>query len=147
VIFRTTVQVYPEKVGDQLKIYIARSSPLLPPLLEFYDKAYALFTSFMKDFVRVQIYPRIQNFVPSSTRDVVDALRKLLKRNRELYRYEKTEMGDFEGILGGYLKGNLNFGQLLQQRIRGHGPKRKQYRATRSGVSRMRCRELWIRPS
>lgn len=109
------VQVYPEKVGDQLKIYIARSSPLLPPLLEFYDKAYSLFTSFMKDFVRVQIYPRIQNFVPSSTRDGVDALRKILERNRELYRYEETEMGDFEGILGDYLKGNLNFGQVLQQ--------------------------------
>ena len=84
-------------------IYIARSSSLLPPLLEFYDKAYNLFTQFIKDFVRVQIYPSIAQFVPSSTRDGVEALRKILERNRELYRYEETEMGDFEGILGEYL--------------------------------------------
>jgi molecular chaperone HtpG len=109
------VAIYPEKVGEQLKIYIARSSSLLPPLLAFYDRAYELFSDFMKDFVRVQIYPRIQQFVPSSTRDGVDALRKILERNRELYRYEETEMGDFEAILGDYLKGTINFTQMLQQ--------------------------------
>lgn len=109
------VSVFPNKVGDQLKIYIARSSPSLPPLLEFYDRAYELFTQFMKDFVRVQIYPRIQQFVPSSTRDGVEALRKILERNRELYRYEETEMGDFEGILGEFLQGTMSFTQVLQQ--------------------------------
>ena len=56
-----------------------------------------------------------QQFVPPSTRDGVDALRKILERNRELYRYEETEIGDFEGILGDYLKGNINFGQVIQQ--------------------------------
>ena len=45
----------------------------------------------------------------------MDALRKILERNRELYRYEETEVGDFEGILGDYLKGNINFGQVIQQ--------------------------------
>ena len=109
------VAVYPVKAGDQLKIYISRSSSLLPPLLEFYDRAYDLFTQFMKDFVRVQIYPRIPQFVPSSTRDGVEALRKILERNRELYRYEETEMGDFEGILGEYLQGSMSFSQVLQQ--------------------------------
>ena len=69
----------------------------------------------MKDFVRVQIYPRIQQFVPSSTRDGVEALRKILEHNRELYRYEETEMGDFEGILGEFLQGDMSFTQVLQQ--------------------------------
>jgi molecular chaperone HtpG len=109
------VLVYPQKTGDQLRIYIARSSPFLPSLIAFYDRAYELFTQFMKDFVRVQIYPRIQQFVPSSTRDGVDALRKILERNRELYRYEETEIGDFEGVLGDYLKGDLSFSQVLKE--------------------------------
>lgn len=107
------VTVLPEKAGEQLKIHIARSSSLLLPLLEFYDKAYELFTQFMKDFVRVHIYPRIQQFVPSSTRDGVDALRKLLQRNRELYRYEETDLGDLEGILGEYLSGTVNLTTVL----------------------------------
>jgi molecular chaperone HtpG len=109
------VLVYPQKKGEQLKIYIARSSPFLPNLIGFYDKAYELFAQFMKDFVRVQIYPRIQEYVPSSTRDGVEALRKILERNRELYRYEETEIGDFEGVLGEYLKGGLSFTQMLKE--------------------------------
>jgi len=107
------VAVFPGKVGDHLTVYIARSSSLLPPLLEFYDKAYELFTQFIKDFVRVRIYPKIQEFVPSSTRDGVEALRKILERNRELFRYEETEMGSFEGILGEYLAGTINFAEVL----------------------------------
>ncbi|MDP1679759.1 MAG: ATP-binding protein [Candidatus Nitrotoga sp.] len=109
------VTVLPVKFGEQLKIYIARSSPLLPPLLEFYDKAYELFAQFMKDFVRVHIYPRIQQFVPSSTRDGVDSLRKMLQRNRELYSYEETELGDLEGILGDYLSGATSLVHVLQE--------------------------------
>ena len=109
------VTVLPEKVGEQLKIYIAKLSPLLPPLLEFYDKAYELFAQFMKDFVRVHIYPRIQQFVPSSTRDGVDALRKMLQRNRELYSYEETDLGDLEGVLGEYLSGAASLVEVLHQ--------------------------------
>lgn len=109
------VTVLPKKLDNQLTIYIARSSPLLPPLLEFYDKAYQLFAQFMKDFVRVHIYPRIQQFVPSSTRDGVDALRKILQRNRELYSYEETDLGDLEGVLGDYLSGAANLTQILHE--------------------------------
>jgi molecular chaperone HtpG len=117
------VTVLPQKVGDQLTILIARSSPFLPTLMGFYDKAYDLFTQFMKDFVRVQIYPHIQNFVPSSTRGGVDALRKVLEKNRELYRYEETEMGDFEAVLGEYLEGGVSFKEVLNRtysRVRPH---------------------------
>jgi molecular chaperone HtpG len=107
------VTVHAEKLGEQLRVHIARSSSLLPPLIEFYDKAYELFTQFMKDFVRVHIYPAIQNYVPSSTRDGVDVLRKLLQRNRELYRYEETERGDFEGVLGEYLSGAATLTEVV----------------------------------
>lgn len=108
------VTVFPQKSGNQLLVYIARSSTLLPPLLEFYDKAYDVFTQFMKDFVRVHIYKSIQQFVPSSTRDGVDALRKLLQRNRELYRYEEAERGDLEGILGEYLSGTATLTDVIK---------------------------------
>ena len=109
------VTFLPEKNGEQLKIFIAKSSSLLPPLIGCYFKAYELFPQFMKDFVRVHLYPKIQQFVPSSTRDGVDALRKILQRNRELYRYEETDWGDLEGVLGDYLLGNVKLSQVLQR--------------------------------
>lgn len=107
------VSILAEQSGTQLQIHIAKNSPLLPPLTECYNKAYELFTQFMKDFVRVHVYPRIQQFVPSSTRDGVDALRKILQRNRELYRYEETEYGQLEGVLGELLSGSTTFNEAL----------------------------------
>lgn len=101
--------------GDVLQVYLARNSSLLPPLIEFYDKAYEIFTQFMKDFVRVHIYPRIQQFVPSSTKEGVDALRELLERNRELYRYDEAELGELEGVLGDLLTGEASFAETLRK--------------------------------
>jgi molecular chaperone HtpG len=109
------VTLLPQSIKDgKLRLYIARSSPLLPPLLEFYSKAYDVFGQFMKDFVRVNVYPNIQQFVPSSTRGGVDALRKLLQRNRELFRYEETDRGDLEGLLGEYLRDKAKLTDVIQ---------------------------------
>ena len=112
------VTVLPEKVGEQVCIKIARTSPLLAPVIEFRESAFEVFGQFMKDFVRVHIYPRIQQFVPSSTKGGVDALKRLLERNRELYRYEDTERGDLEGVLGEYLSGSSTLTEVVKH-VRG----------------------------
>lgn len=93
------VSVLPLQQDGHLTIHLAKSSPLLTPLTQVLKDDYQFFPSFMKDFVRNQVYPRVQQFVPSSTRQGVDALRKILERNRELYRYEETETGELETML------------------------------------------------
>ncbi|MGC2658217.1 MAG: ATP-binding protein [Bryobacteraceae bacterium] len=115
------VTVLPEKVGDRLVIQLARSSALITPVLEVRAKAYQVFREFMKDFVRVHIYHRIQQYVPSSTKGGVDALRKTLQRNRELYRYEDSELGDLEGVLGEYLSGSTTFDEVVKSVRSGGG--------------------------
>jgi molecular chaperone HtpG len=93
------ITVLPVNQNGHLVIHLAKSSALLAPLVQVYKDDYQFFPSFMKDFVRNQIYPRVQQYVPSSTRQGVDALRKILERNRELYRYEETETGELESML------------------------------------------------
>lgn len=107
------VSVLAEQRNGALKLYIAKNGALLPPLIECYNTAYELFSQFMKDFVRVHVYPRVQQYVPSSTRDGVDALRRILQRNRELYRYEEAEFGALEGVLGDLLSGTSSFKEVL----------------------------------
>lgn len=109
------VTILPEKKGDTLNIYISRNSSLVPPLIEFYDNARDLFSQLIKDFVRVNLYSKIQQFVPSSTRDGVETLRKALQRNRELYRYEEADLGELEGVLGDYLSGDKSLSEVLHQ--------------------------------
>jgi molecular chaperone HtpG len=93
------VSVLPVQQDGRLIVHLSKASPLLPPLIQVLKDDYQFFPSFMKDFVRNQVYPRIPQFVPSSTRQGVDALRKILERNRELYRYEETETGELEKML------------------------------------------------
>ncbi len=107
------VSVLPERTSDGLRIYLSRGGPQIRPLLECYDTAYDVFHPVVKDFVRVHIYPSVQQHVPSSTRQGVDALRKILQRNRELYRYEADERGDLEGVLGDYLAGAVPLKELM----------------------------------
>ncbi|HMI86523.1 MAG TPA: ATP-binding protein [Polyangiaceae bacterium] len=107
------VTIFPQSTDGRLRLNISRASTFLPALVECYSKAHDVFGQFMKDFVRVSIYPNIQQYVPSSTREGVDALRKLLQRNRELFRYEETDRGDLEGLLGEYLRDNAKLSDVM----------------------------------
>lgn len=108
------VNILAEEQGGTVKIYIARGSSSIKPLLEIQAQAYDLFAQFMKDYVRVNVYPKIQQYVPSSTKGGVEALRKVLLRSRELYRLEESDRGDLEGVLGEYLAGTSTFSAVLQ---------------------------------
>lgn len=108
---------------ENLKILMARDSGIVKPVLECHRSAYEVFAGFVKDFVRVHIYDRIANFLPSSQREGADALRKLLQRNRELYRYEESELGTIDPLLSEYLAGETSFKSVLQAavtRVRPH---------------------------
>jgi molecular chaperone HtpG len=107
------VTILASETKGSVSIYLARHSASIAPLVECYFKAYDLFGQFMKDYVRVNIYPRIQQYVPTSTKGGVDALRDVLMRSRELFRYEESERGDLEGLLGDYLSGAVSFSKVL----------------------------------
>lgn len=110
-----SVTVLVEKIGETPRISISKTSAVIAPLLGVYKTAYELFEQFIKDYVRVNIYPSIQSYVPSSTKGGVDALHKLLLKNRELYRYEQSDRGEVEGILGEALAGEKSFAQVIRE--------------------------------
>ena len=93
------VTVLVKKSDDQLRLYLARRSAIVVPLTECWRTAIEVFPGFVKDFVRVHVFPRVADYVPSSARHGAETLRKLLQRNRELYRYEESETGKLESIL------------------------------------------------
>ena len=102
-----------EKQSNTLRLWIARDGSSVKPVVTSYYTAYEVFGGFVKDYVRNHIYPQITKFVPSSTREGVDALSRVLKKNRELYRYEESELGDLEPLLGEYLAGEISLAEGL----------------------------------
>jgi molecular chaperone HtpG len=109
------VTVLPIKMDDLLIIYLSKSGAAIPPLVELFRQDWQYFPQFIKDFARNIVYPRVQQHVPSSTREGADALKRMLERNRELYRYEETERGEIDDLLGDYLTGNTNIVEVLRR--------------------------------
>jgi molecular chaperone HtpG len=99
---------------DILQIKLARDSSAVQSVLECYRTAYEVFEGFVKDFIRNYLYQRIAPHVPSSTKEGADALYKILRRNRELYRYEESEHGYLEPLLADYLSGDITLGEVLK---------------------------------
>jgi molecular chaperone HtpG len=99
--------------GSLLRIRVARTSPDMRAVLGTYTSAREVFDGFVKDFARNHLYQRIAPYMPSSTRQGVDALVKLLQRNRELYRYDDSELGDLEPLLGDFLGGEKSLGEVI----------------------------------
>lgn len=96
-----------------VRIRIARESPAVLAVLKTYISAREVFDGFVKDFARNHLYERIAPYMPSSTRQGVDALVKLLQKNRELYRYDDSELGDLEPLLGDFLGGKKSLGEVI----------------------------------
>lgn len=102
-----------EKQAGTLRLWIARDGSSVKPVVMSYTTAYEVFGGFVKDYVRNHVYPQIAKFVPSSTREGVEALARVLQKNRELYRYEESELGDIEPLLGEYLAGDITLAKVL----------------------------------
>lgn len=128
-----SVPVLVEKRGDVVEILLGRNTSVVRPVLEAYRTAYEVFGGFVKDFVRNQLYHRVSNYVPSSTREGADALAKLLQRNRELYRYEESELGNLEPLLGDYLAGEITLAQVLSSAKRTARPSTQTVRKEQVG--------------
>ena len=121
--------------GDQQKgrLRIARNCAPVRPLLECYATAPELFSAFVKDFVRSQVYPHVKELVPSSTQGGADALRQILKKNRELYRYEDSDLGELEPILSDYLAGESSLGDAIRKARSSSRPQHQSVRSDQVG--------------
>jgi len=104
-----------EKQGDVIHVYLNREASSLKPIKVCYKTAYEVFGGFVNDFVRVHLYPRFSDYVPSSTKDGAEALSKILKKNRELYRYEFADFGSVEKLLSDFASGKIEFPEVLKQ--------------------------------
>lgn len=96
-------------------VYLSRQSSAVQQVLQIYSTDWALFGSFVKDFVRNHLYQKFSAYVPSSTKQGADALHKILMRNRELYKYEYSDLGALESLLSEYVSGDIDFPEVLKK--------------------------------
>jgi molecular chaperone HtpG len=86
-------------------------------ITQLYDSDYAMFGSMVKDYVRNMVFPRVADFVPSSTRQGAEAFLKSIQRTRDVFEYEAQDLESFSRIWEEYLAGSISMGEAAQRSI------------------------------
>lgn len=94
-----------EEGNGAIVIYLARNAKSILQLKAVYDSDYTVYDGFIKDYVRQHLYPKLSNYVPSSTREGAEALKRIMHQKQDLYTIEKEEVGYAEEVIKDYMSG------------------------------------------
>lgn len=103
------------KEGEKIVVYISRTSTSIQQVINCYNTAYEVFGGFVKDFIRNYLYTKLADYIPSSTKQGAEALHKVLQKNRELFKYESTELGDLDSLLSDYVAGEISLPEAIKK--------------------------------
>lgn len=102
-----------EKSGDRILITLDPDAHATKLMLDLYDMDYTAFGGMTKDFIRTSVFQRISDFVPSSTRQGAEAFLKAIKRPREMFEYEESDLGSLPRIWEEYEEGKISLDQAV----------------------------------
>ncbi len=106
------------RVDDRVEVTLDSKGQAVALILGLYDAEYAAFGSMVKDFVRTAIFPRVSDFVPSSTGRGAEAfLRMIRAKGREVFEYEDRDQGDLPTIWADYADGKLTMEQAVDRSL------------------------------
>lgn len=97
-----------------IEIHVQKDHSTLIPVLKAYSEEPDYFPGILKDYTRVYVYPQIRPWVPSSTKEAAEALQKILRKQRELYRIDVEDVG-LTSALSDFLAGKLGFEEVSEK--------------------------------
>jgi molecular chaperone HtpG len=107
--------VLAEKQNCHVRIVLNPEGQSVKVLLAIYDSEFTAFGSMVKDFVRTVIFPRVADYVPSSTRQGAEAFLKAIRRPRELFEYADDDLGDLPTIWTDYNEGRISLDDAVER--------------------------------
>ena len=105
--------VFAEKENSHISIALNPEAQTIQMLTNVYQNEYSAFGSMAKDFVRTVLFPRIADYVPSSTRQGAEAFLRTIRRPRELFEYADDDLGSLPSIWKDYDEGRISLDQAV----------------------------------
>ncbi len=107
--------VYIDISKKPIQVVLDSDGASVAVMLRLYQEDPSVLTGMAKDFVRNVIFPKISNFVPSSTRQGAEAFLRAIRQPRDVFEYEKSDLGSLSEIWQKYLEGDLSLTQAAQR--------------------------------
>jgi molecular chaperone HtpG len=103
-----------EKMLDGVCVTLNPEGQTVKLILGLYDSDFVAFGSMVKDFVRNVIFPRVADYVPSSTRHGAEAFLKAIRRPRERFEYDEEDLGNLPKIWADYNEGLITIEEAVK---------------------------------
>ena len=105
--------VLAQKERNHVHITLNPEGQTVQLLMTVFQTEYSAFGSMAKDFVRTVLFPRIANYVPSSTRTGAEAFLRAIRRPREVFEVADEDLGDLPSIWEDYSEGRISLTQAV----------------------------------
>lgn len=100
-----------------IQVTIDPSGQTTSLVLGVYDNEITAFGSVMKDFVRNVVFPSVSPYVPSSSRHGAETFLRTIRKPREVFEYEETDLGDLRHVWSDYRDGRISMEQAVQRSV------------------------------
>jgi molecular chaperone HtpG len=104
------------KPGD-IKLTLDPNAQTVKLILELYHTEFSAFVSMTKDFIRTLIFPKISEFVPSSTKQGAEAFLRSIRQSRDTFEYADSDLGALPTIWSDYAGGLITMDQAVQRSL------------------------------
>ena len=102
-----------QKENDRISIILNPEGQTVHLLIGLYETEYGAFGSMAKDFVRNVLFPRVADYVPSSTRQGAEAFLRAIRRSPESFEYADDDLGNLPSIWKDYDEGQITLDQAV----------------------------------
>lgn len=103
--------------SQPIKIVMDSASHTISMMLQMYREDFSSLTGVVKDFVRNVIFPKIAQVVPSSTRQGAEAFLRAMRRPRDVFEYEKSDLGSLSELWQDHIEGKVSLQDAIRQSI------------------------------
>ena len=107
------VLVQEQKENDRISMILNPEGQTVKLLMSVFETEYEAFGSMTKDFVRTVLFPRIADYVPSSTRQGAEAFLRAIRRLPEPFEYADADLGSLPNIWTDYEEGEISLDQAV----------------------------------
>ena len=96
-------------------IVLDSDSGTVSTVLKLYESDFVSLSGMVKDFARNIIFPKVAKLVPSSTRQGAEAFLRSIRKPREVFEYEREDLGSLTEIWNEYLSGKLSMTEAARR--------------------------------
>ncbi len=102
------LNIYVDSSVSPVEIVVNPEWGTILTILRLYDSEFGSFGGLVKDFIRTVVFPKVEALVPSSTRQGAAAFLKAIRKPREIFEYEMSDLRSLSEVWDEYVGGRIS---------------------------------------